>query len=343
MTLRRGISAAEARVAPALLLVLGGCDGPQSALDAAGLEARAVAGLFWVMLAGAAVIWALVIGTAVYAMRIHRGPHDERAARWFLLGGGVALPLVVLTSLLVYGLTMMTGLRAAGGGPGAAGDDLTVAVTGEQWWWRVSYRPAGGGAAVRTANEIRLPAGRRVELLLDSPDVIHSFWIPPLGGKMDMIPGRTTRLVLEPERPGDYRGACAEFCGTSHALMAFSVKVMEAAAFDDWLAAEAEPAERPGSELEGVAERGARLFQDVGCGGCHAVRGTAAAGVIGPDLTHLASRATLGAGTLPMTEDALERWIRDPQAVKPGARMPGFDALGDEAVAALAAYLAGLR
>src|SRR3546814_18234349 len=127
------------------------------------------------------------------------------------------------------------------------GEGLRLAVTGEQWWWRVSYSPEGGGDVVHSANEIRLPAGRRAELLLDSPDVIHSFWIPPLGGKMDMIPGRTTRLVLEPERPGDYRGACAEFCGTSHALMAFSVTVMEAAAFDEWLAAEAAPAAAPGT------------------------------------------------------------------------------------------------
>src|SRR5690606_18105558 len=124
----------------------------------------------------------------------------------------------------------------------AAGDGLTVAVSGEQWWWRVDYRTADGNGVVRSANEIRLPAGRRVELVLDSPDVIHSFWIPPLGGKMDMIPGRTTRLVLEPERPGSYRGACAEYCGLSHALMAFSVEVMESAAFDEWLAREAAPA-----------------------------------------------------------------------------------------------------
>src|SRR5690606_10957177 len=142
---------------------------------------------------------------------------------------------------------------------------LRLAVSGEQWWWRVRYE-LPGGVAVISANEIRLPTGRRAELILDSPDVIHSFWVPPLGGKMDMIPGRTTRLVVEPERVGRFRGACAEFCGASHALMAFTVEVMAPADFDAWLAAEARPAAAPQSE---AARRGAALFVDVGCGVCH--------------------------------------------------------------------------
>ena len=312
---------------------LSGCNGPQSALDVAGREAAVVADLFWVMLAGSAVIWTLVIGTAIYATRIHRGPNDQRVARWFLIGGGAVVPVVVLTGLLVYGLSLTAGLRAEG-------PALQLAVTGEQWWWRVSYGPPGREEAVRTANEIRLPAGRRAELTLDSPDVIHSFWIPALGGKLDMIPGRTTRLVLEPERTGDFRGACAEYCGASHALMAFPVKVMEPAAFDAWLAREAAPAKTPAAA---TAQSGQQLFLEVGCGACHSVRGTPAAGVIGPDLTHLASRSTLAAGTLPMTEEALARWISDPQAVKPGVRMPGFGMLGPQRIAELAAYLASLE
>lgn len=315
-----------------MALLLAGCGGPQSALDVAGREAEAVAGLFWIMLAGAGVIWALVIGTSVYSLWFRKRQHDERTARWFLLGGGVAFPVAVLTALLVYGLLLMKDLRPAEA-------ELRLAVTGEQWWWRVRYE-VPGGEAVTSANEIRLPAGRSAELLLDSPDVIHSFWVPPLGGKMDMIPGRTTHLVLEPERPGSYRGACAEFCGASHALMAFTVEVMEPAEFDAWLAAEALPAAAPEGE---AAQRGAGLFVDVGCGACHAVRGTAAAGTIAPDLTHLAARPTLAAGTLPMTEDALARWIADPQAVKPGALMPPFAALGEGRIADLAAYLASLR
>ena len=313
-------------------MLLAGCGGPQSALDVAGREAEAVAGLFWIMLAGAALIWSLVIGTAVYALWFRKRRHDPLVARWFLLGGGVAFPVAVLTALLVYGLLLMKDLRPAE-------TELRLAVTGEQWWWRVRY-DTPDGETVTSANVIRLPAGRAAELILDSPDVIHSFWVPPLGGKMDMIPGRTTRLVLEPERPGRYRGACAEYCGASHALMAFTVEVMEPAAFDEWLAAEARPAAPPNGEAAG---RGAELFVDAGCGACHAVRGTAAAGSIGPDLTHLAGRPTLAAGTLPMTQDALARWIADPQAVKPGALMPPFAALGEQRIADLAAYLASLE
>jgi cytochrome c oxidase subunit 2 len=170
--------------------------------------------------------------------------------------------------------------------------------------------------------------------------VIHSFWIPSLGGKVDMIPGRRTRLVLEPTRTGAFRGACAEFCGTSHALMAFSVVVLEEAAFEDWLAQEATAATAPGSP---AAARGQELFLQVGCGACHTVRGTEADGTIGPDLTHLASRATLGAGTFPNTFDDLVRWIAHTEEVKPDVRMPSFGALPREHIEAIAAYLEGLE
>lgn len=156
---------------------------------------------------------------------------------------------------------------------------------------------------------------------------------------MDLIPGRTTRLVLEPERAGRFRGVCAEYCGTSHALMAFSVEVMESDAFDAWLVAESAPAAAPAAD---AAVRGARLFQEVGCGACHTIRGTKASDT-GPDLTHLAGRRTLAAGALSMTREALVRWIRDPWAVKPGARMPAFGVLGEARIEALAAYLASLQ
>jgi cytochrome c oxidase subunit 2 len=323
-----------ARAGPTLLLVLvlTDCAGQQSALAPAGEGAERLANLFWAMFAGAVVIWALVVGTAVHASRVRPGRHSERIAGALVLGGGVAFSTVVLTGLLIYGLVLMPDLRAPG-------DGLKIAVSGEQWWWRVRYLPPGG-EPVESANEVRLPVGQRVELELTSPDVIHSFWIPPLGGKVDMIPGRVTRLVLEPTRTGEFRGACAEFCGTSHALMAFSVVVLEEAAFEDWLAHEAAAAAAQGSP---AATLGQELFLQVGCGGCHTVRGTEADGVIGPDLTHVASRATLGAGTLPNTFDALVRWIAHTEAVKPGVRMPSFGALPDEHVAAIAAYLEGLE
>ncbi|MGH6916308.1 MAG: cytochrome c oxidase subunit II [Geminicoccaceae bacterium] len=308
------------------------CSGPQSALDPAGEGAERIAGLFGIMLGGAALIWLLVIGAVVYAIRTPRR-HGERAASALLLWGGLVVPTMLLAGLLTYGLALMADLRAPGDGP-------KIAVSGEQWWWRVDYRMPGRDTPVSSANEVRLPQGQRVEIELTSPDVIHAFWIPSIAGKVDMIPGRTNRLVVEPTRTGTFRGACAEFCGESHALMAFSVEVMEPAGFEQWLAQQAEDAVAPATPL---AARGQELFEQVGCGACHAVRGTAAQGTIGPDLTHLASRATLAAGILPNEREALVRWITQAETIKPGSHMPSFGALPAEHVEAIAAYLEGLE
>ena len=317
-----------------LVLALTACSGPQSALDPAGEGAERIASLFWIMVAGAALIWILVIGAVFYATRVapeHR--HAERTGSLLLLWGGLVVPTAVLAGLLTWGLALMGDLRAPG-------DGLEIAVSGEQWWWRVDYHMPGGDAPVASANEVRLPRGQRVEIELSSPDVIHAFWIPSLGGKVDMIPGRVNRLVLEPTRTGIFRGVCAEFCGESHALMAFSVEVMEPAAFEQWRARQAEGAAAPATP---EAADGQALFDQVGCGACHAVRGTAAAGTIGPDLTHLADRATLAAGILPNDRDALVRWIGHAETIKPGSRMPSFGMLPQDHVEAIAAYLEGLE
>lgn len=312
---------------------LAGCSGRQSALDPAGREASELAFLFWAMAAGAAVIWLAVIGIAFYATRLRPEPHEEWVGRTLILAGGVAFPLIVLTGLLVPGLAMIPALRAPPGGP------LRVEVSGEQWWWRVTYRRPDG-SAVASANEVRLPRGQRVELVLTSPDVIHSFWVPSLAGKVDMIPGRTNRLAVEPTEVGMFRGVCAEFCGTSHALMAFETVVMEPADFDAWLAQEAAPAAVPSA---GPAAEGARLFGSLGCGGCHAIRGTDARGVVGPDLTHVAGRLSLGAGILSNDHGGLMRWIAATDEVKPDVRMPAFGMLPSPELEALTAYLASLR
>jgi cytochrome c oxidase subunit 2 len=320
-------------IAPSLALALTACSGPQSALDPAGEGAARIADLFWIMTGGALLIWVLVIGVVVYATRIAPGPHSERVGDALLFWGGLVFPTVVLGGLLTFGLALMADLRAPG-------DGLKIRVSGEQWWWRVDYHMPGRGAPVSSANEIRLPKGQRVEFELTSPDVIHSFWIPSIAGKVDMIPGRTTRLVVLPTRTGAFRGQCAEYCGESHALMAFSVEVMEPPAFEQWLAQEAAGAREPATA---EAARGRELFGQVGCGGCHAVRGTAAEGTIGPDLTHIAGRATLAAGILPNERDALVHWIMETETIKPGSRMPSFGALPADHVEAIAAWLEGLE
>ncbi|MBN9021159.1 MAG: cytochrome c oxidase subunit II [Rhizobiales bacterium] len=309
-----------------LCLGLGACNGTQSALHPAGQEASDVAGLFWLMTGAGAVVWIVVMGITVYAILGRRRPRTERFADRFILVGGVVFPTVVLADLLVVGLSLLPAW------PEDEAPDLRVHVTAEQFWWRVTY-DMPDGSAVETANEIHLPLGT-AEFRIDSPDVIHSFWIPALGGKMDAIPGRENRLRLTATTPGIYRGVCAEFCGASHALMAFPVVVHEGDGFADWLRREAEPATNTAD---------AAVFVESGCGGCHVIRGVSEMGSVGPDLTHFGSRRTIGAGTLPNTPANLRLWLADAPAVKPGVHMPPFATLGDAELDALVAFLGGLR
>ncbi|MGE0005006.1 MAG: cytochrome c oxidase subunit II [Parvibaculaceae bacterium] len=311
---------------------LAGCAGPQSALDPGGEESRQIAALFWVMASAGALIWLGIVGLLIYALWPERRVHRDRTVGHLIFWGGAIFPSVALLLLLAYALWLMPGLRPFAQ---AEATVLRIEVTGKQFWWRVVYRPPGGSPVI-DANEIRLPVGERVELTLKSEDVIHSFWIPGLGGKMDMIPGRTNRLSLVAERPGTFRGACAEYCGTSHALMAIAAVAVEKDAFEAWLAARAQPS-------AGTAAPGAGLFRHHGCGACHRVAGTQAQGRVGPDLSHVGSRITLGAGILPNTEAAMVRFITRPQEVKPGQHMPAFDMIAADDVRAIAAYLRALR
>lgn len=320
--------------ATTLCVLAAGCAGPQSTLSPAGRGAEIVAELTWWMAAGALGIWLAVVALAWYVIRVRPEEYDERAARRLIIWGGAIVPSVVLLLLLAYGLHRMPELLAPPGD-----DALTVAVSGEEWWWRIRYEPPDG-EPVDSANELRLPLGRAVRFRVTSPDVIHSFWIPSLGGKVDMIPGRTNELTLEATRTGTFRGVCAEFCGHGHALMAFRVVVMEPAEFEAWLDDERGPATAPSDSIE---TRGAEVFQSTGCGACHGVRGTEAIGRVGPDLTHLASRATLAAGTLENTPQAMRRWLAEPAAIKPGVHMPPFGELPEADFDALVAYLGSLQ
>lgn len=310
-------------LAPAFAVLAGGCGRVQSAFAPFGAEAEALRTLAIVMFAAAAAITIGVLALAAWAVRRDAGIGYRGGLRVILWLGGIG-PALLLTALLLASLPRMRPLAAPAG-------SLTVAVDGEQFWWRVMYRPEGA-PPVATANEIRVPVGRTVTFALESPDVIHSFWIPGLAGKVDLIPGRTNELVALATRAGRFRGVCAEFCGPSHALMAFDVVAMEADAFDAWL----DTLARPAAAVDGP---GRALFGEYGCEGCHVVRGHFPGTPVGPDLTHYGARATLGAGTLPMSIAATSRFIRAPRAVKPGARMPSFRDMPRDDADAIARYL----
>jgi cytochrome c oxidase subunit 2 len=311
-----------------------GCRGPQSALEPAGRGAEQIAALFWWMTGGSFVVWAAVIALTLYAIRARPIAEGKHWVPMLIIGGGAVVPTVVLAGLLTYGLALLPPLLA----PAPEGS-LKISVVGEQWWWRVRYHPADG-EPVDLANEIRLPLGEPVTFELSSPDVIHSFWIPALGGKVDMIPGRRTRLTLQPTRTGIFRGICAEYCGASHALMAFDVVVVEKIEFARWLDAQRAPAVTPSTEPALVGRD--RFFAN-GCSACHAVRGADARGVVGPDLTHVGSRRTLGAGIIPNDPGGFLRWLEQTDRVKPGVHMPHFRMLPREELTALAAYLESLQ
>jgi cytochrome c oxidase subunit II len=290
-------------------------------LTPAGPEGELLAEMAWVLFIGAAAIFVLVMALLTWALKGGRKLAEGR----FIIGGGIVFPTVTLAALLVYSLVRGAAVQA----PAQAA--LHIEVTGEQWWWRVRYLDAQGRLDFETANEIRIPAGQPVLLELKSADVIHSFWVPSLAGKLDMIPGRTNRLRLLASRPGEYRGQCAEYCGGPHAFMAFFVVAQEEEAFRRW----ADLQRRPATEAN-------PLFNSH-CSGCHTVRGTAAAGPHGPDLTHVGSRKTLGAALLPMNRGAIAGWIASSQHLKPGNLMPSFQHFSGEELRELAAYVEKLK
>lgn len=314
--------------------LLCGCNGIQSALDPAGPQAHSLAKLFWWMSIGTAVIWLGMIAITLYAIRAKPDPkRTVKRARMLIVIGGVAVPVVVLSGLLVFGLAMLPPMVA----PAPEGS-LKITVIGEQWWWRVRYSKEG--QPVELANEIRLPLGEPVQFVLFSSNVIHSFWIPSLGGKRDMVPGRATQIALTASRKGFFRGVCAEYCGTSHALMSFPVLVLGKEEFTTWLDQQSTNAREPENPL---ARKGERAFMQNGCGACHTIRGTRAAGVIAPDLTHLGSRLTVGAGVMTNDAKALERWIKHPDKYKPAVHMPAFGMIPGEEIEAIAEYLKELK
>lgn len=318
----------------------------QSVLHPAGADAAIIHQFSWVLFVGGTIIFVAVM--ALLAMGMRRESRPVRPMLW-VFGGGVAFPVVVLTALLTWSTW-----RSAQLAPQTSHKALTISVTGKMWWWEVRYRDPGNGREIVGANEIYIPVGETVYLGLTASDVIHSLWVPALAGKRDMIPGRVTGLTLRADKPGTYRGQCAEYCGEQHARMAFHVIALPRPDYDAWLARQAAPALAADTQ---VLQRGKAAFLEQRCQACHTIRGVTDTGDIegqamqqiadtsrlGPDLTHVGSRRQIGAGTLDNHRGTLAGWIADPQAIKPGVFMPPSQDLDGETLRALATYLEHLK
>lgn len=298
----------------------------------AGPAAERINELWWVMfwIATTVCVTVFVLLGLALARGPGTGPRSPALSVRFVVIAGAIIPTFILVGLLVYSLGINRVLAAP-----SADQALTIEIVGHQWWWEVRYPESG----VITANEVIIPVGETVRLELSSVDVIHSFWVPVLNGKMDLIPGQTTSLPLEASLPGEYFGFCAEFCGVQHARMNLLVVAQERSDFDAWLATQQLAAPPPN---DATTLAGQQVFLGSACVYCHTVRGTNASGKLGPDLTHLASRRLLGAGALPNTRGNLAGWIVNSQTTKPGNRMPPMY-LGGSKLQSLLAYLETLR
>jgi cytochrome c oxidase subunit 2 len=317
-----------------LPLLLGACQHYQSTWSGASADVRQFNFLFLIFLAVCGAMYLFVIGfLAAAILRRRRSNGADRGLRGALIGWS-ALVAVGLGGLAVASFVADRSLAGT-----AAGERLSITVIAHQWWWEVRYNSTDPGKVMRTANELHLPVGLPVRITLQSSDVIHSFWVPSLAGKEDLIPGRETDVTILPTRIGLYRGQCAEFCGTQHAHMALVVRVDSQADFVKWWQHQLQPAPRPHTPL---AEAGHKIATQPLCASCHTIGGTTANGRAGPDLTHLASRRSIAAGTLPMGKGNLYGWVANPQAIKPGAKMPAMGLEPDQ-LHAVVAYLETLK
>lgn len=306
---------------------------PQSALHTAGPVADT---LLQVTLVLVLLVLVVFSGMMVLLWVAARRRGTPAHARLWLMGGGLIFPSVVLALLFGYSLWHRPPWREI-----PPSDALIVGVTGHMWWWELRYTDPSSGREVITANEIHMPVGRPVYFALATADVLHSFWIPSLGGKMDLVPGRLQHLQLQASRPGNWRGPCAEFCGAQHARMTLNVVAQEPEQFAAWLAAQAQPAAAPETAL---TRRGRDAFLAHRCNACHTVRGVSEERRFAPDLTHVGSRRFLGAGTLPNTPANMAHWVAHTQEFKAGVRMPSSaERLDGATIEAIAAWLSSLQ
>lgn len=328
----------QARVfALALPLALAGCSGIQSALAPAADQAGAIRGVWDLMVAICGTMYVVVLVGLGYAVARRRrqgmreGISRDPAIR-VALGAWIVLTIGLLSWLTAASFLADRKIR-----DGHA--DISVRITAKQWWWDVTYLDRESGREFRTANELHLPRDRTAHIELQAGDVIHSFWVPNLSGKHDMIPGRTNAMLLTPRSAGYFRGQCGEFCGLQHAHMGIDVQVQDIAAYEAWAEHQRQPAAPPSTPS---AQRGLLVYNTAACTTCHLIAGTPSGARVGPDLTHLASRRSIAAGTMPLTRENLAQWIRDPQHRKPGSNMPTVP-LTPQDVNSLVDYLMELK
>jgi cytochrome c oxidase subunit II len=317
----------------------------QSAIDPAGPQAARIYALDRGFIVISVVVFVLVMSALAYVLLRRRSPtevasaplhhdraHEARLTR--IVAGATATTVIALVVLLVMSVRTGKALNF-----GDRPDALDITINAHRWWWEVTYSDATPSMQVNGSNELHLPVGRPVELHLKSADVVHSLWIPNLHGKTDLIPGRENVTMLQVDRAGEYRAQCAEFCGVQHAHMAMVVIAEPEEDFQKWLAAQRTPPPAPTGEAE---KKGLDVFLRGTCATCHSIAGTPAQAIVGPDLSHLASRKTIGAGTLLNGPGALAGWVIDPQGIKPGVQMPSH-ALRTEDLDPLLAYLETLK
>lgn len=321
--------------------VLAGC-GPQTTLGNSGESAARITHLTWfvyvVFIAVALAMFALLllILTRQRGSLTEKPKLDPNEGEMWIFVGGLAIPATILAVIFVVSIRVLATFPAHASEQGAA----EIRITGHQWWWQVEYLGETPDQNVVTANEIHIPAGEPVDIELKSDDVIHSFWVPALHGKVDLIPGLANHLRIEANSPGVYHGQCAEFCGAQHAHMKITVIADAPADFQAWLAGQRRDANDPTTAM---AKEGQQILLSRPCGFCHTIRGTVAGGRVGPDLTHFASRSTLAAGTLSNSDGNLEAWITHAQSIKPGAKMPNLTQFDGEQLRSITAYLDQLK
>jgi cytochrome c oxidase subunit 2 len=309
----------------------------QSALDSAGVQAARIESLWWLMFWVCTGVFVLVVAAVFLAVRRGRSGDGSRPTDRHLFVG--VTTATAATIVILFGLLYASVATGRAIGAPAPENALTVRVVGHQWWWELEYLDPQPALRVTAANELALPVGRPVILRLSSSDVIHSFWIPNLHGKIDLVPGRENWTWLQADRPGIFRGQCAEYCGLQHAHMALTVLARPADEFDQWLTAQRRSASPPATPEQA---RGLNFVEHGSCGLCHTVRGTRAGARMGPDLTHFGTRSTIGAGTAPNTRGHLADWLANPQRLKPGNRMPPTG-LSPQDLQDVLAYLESLR